>query len=340
MVSPKKATRDTILELIEKHGSVGSKVLADQLSISRQAVNAHLRALLDAGLIAKSGSTRNALYHPAGRTAPEQSFAGDFPLPELDEHRVYQRMSLSLNLPSQLKEDVEQIAAYTFTEMLNNAIDHSGSKKAHVKAALTPGKLEFEIKDWGIGAFASIRHKLGLADEQEAMIELVKGRTTTMPEAHTGEGIFFTARVADRLVLRSHNTQLEWRRDGDDVFASAPRWTKGTRVLVQIRRDSRAKLEKVFSRFAPEEFDYQFRKTTVQVKLLGRSYVSRSEAKRLLHKLEKFRVIELDFRGVESIGQGFADEVFRVFRNDHPDSAIVPVNANPAIEAMIKHAAQ
>jgi DNA-binding transcriptional ArsR family regulator len=337
-MSPKSPTKYRIVDLIKRHGGIGSTELAEALEISRQAVAAHLRELLDAGRISKSGSTRNALYHPAGTTAPEQTFGGDFRLAGLDEYAIYQRMGLSLNLPTQLKADVEHIAAYTFTELLNNAIDHSDSEKAHIEAQLTSGALEFDIKDGGIGVFASIMDKFGLADEQEAMINLVKGKTTTSPAMHTGEGIFFTARAADRLVLRSHNTQLEWNRARDDVFVSSPRWTKGTLAHVEIRRDSRVKLEKVFSRFAPQEFDFRFSKTSVKIKLLGKTYVSRSEAKRLLVNLEKFRVIELDFEGVKSIGQGFADEVFRVFPGRHADCTVVAVKANPAIEAMIKHA--
>lgn len=337
-MSPNPSTKEKILELVEERGSVGSTELAEKLSISRQAVAAHLRDLLDSGRIEKTGSTRNAKYHPVGSGVPEGTFGGDFTLAGLDEHRIHRRLARSLNLPSQLPRNVEDIVAYTFTELLNNAIDHSESKKARVEARLNPGTVEFQIKDWGIGVFASIKEKLGLESEQDAMIELIKGRTTTMPEAHSGEGIFFSAGVADRLVLRSHHTQLEWHRARDDVFASSPRWTKGTLAQVMVRRDSRVTLDQVFSRFAPEEFDFQFQKTSVKVKLLGRSYVSRSEAKRLLHNLDKFTEIEIDFAGVESIGQGFADQVFRVFPSRHPGCAVKALNANPAIEAMIRHA--
>ena len=105
-----------------------------------------------------------------------------------------------------------------------------------------------------------------------------------------------------------------------------------------IRRDARTRLEDVFQRFAPEEYDYRFEKTRLQVKLLRSDYVSRSEAKRLLANLGKFTEVELDFRGVERVGQSFADEVFRVFARDHPETTIRATNANTAIAAMIRHA--
>lgn len=78
--------------------------------------------------------------------------------------------------------------------------------------------------------------------------------------------------------------------------------------------------------------------TRQAVKLLRRNYVSRSEAKRLLHNLDRFSEIELDMRGVGHVGQGFADEVFRVFRQAHPGIRIEAVHASPAVAAMIAHA--
>jgi predicted RNase H-like HicB family nuclease len=37
----------------------------------------------------------------------------------------------------------------------------------------------------------------------------------------------------------------------------------------------------------------------------------------------------------EAIGQGFADQLFRGWTRDNPSSRLIPVNANPAILAMI-----
>ena len=45
----------------------------------------------------------------------------------------------------------------------------------------------------------------------------------------------------------------------------------------------------------------------------------------------------LDFKGVNSIGQGFADEVFRVFKNQYPEISIEVSNTNSAVDAMIRH---
>ena len=45
----------------------------------------------------------------------------------------------------------------------------------------------------------------------------------------------------------------------------------------------------------------------------------------------------MDFQSVDFIGQPFADEMFRVFHNQHPDVRIITLNTNDAINKMIAH---
>jgi hypothetical protein len=54
------------------------------------------------------------------------------------------------------------------------------------------------------------------------------------------------------------------------------------------------------------------------------------------HRFEKFKQVVLDFEGVSQIGQGFADELFRVFALDHPNVRLVPVNTSEAVAQMIR----
>lgn len=75
-----------------------------------------------------------------------------------------------------------------------------------------------------------------------------------------------------------------------------------------------------------------------QARILLLGSCSRSQAKRLLQRVDRFRRVGLDFAGVELIGQGFADKVFRVFANSHPEAALSAVNAVPAVHAMILRA--
>ncbi len=330
------STRDSIRRYIEENGSATGPELAEYLGITRQAVSLHLRQLIANAEIFKTGSTRAARYFPRDTTIAARRVKRDLALAGLDESAVYEDIAITLTL-SQLPDNIESIAHYAFTEMLNNAIDHSMCDRCAIEVRLDPAGLAFTVRDSGIGVFHSIADKFDLPDEHAAMIELIKGKTTTKPHAHSGEGIFFVSRAADRFVLRSHRLQIEWDRDRDDVFVSEPRFLKGTLVQFEIRKGSRTRLENVFAEFAPEEYDFQFEKTRVLVKLLQREYVSRSEAKRLLHNLDKFSEIELDMRDVASVGQGFADEVFRVFVSAHPGIVVRTVNAGKAVDAMIQH---
>ena len=86
------------------------------------------------------------------------------------------------------------------------------------------------------------------------------------------------------------------------------------------------------------DVDGGFTKTHVPIKNIFETYpVSRSQAKRLCNRFEKFKEVELDFDGVEEIGQGFAHEIFVVFQKKHTGIKIVPVNVNPEVEKMINH---
>ncbi len=48
-----------------------------------------------------------------------------------------------------------------------------------------------------------------------------------------------------------------------------------------------------------------------------------------------FKTVVLNFKDVPTIGQGFADEVFRVFRIEHPDVDVLAINANEEVQMMI-----
>ena len=329
-------TRGTIRRLIEKKGSASGPELAKHLGITRQAVSLHLRELIAGGVVFKTGSTRAARYFPASAAPEARRVKRHLKLAGLDESAVYEDLVITLNL-SQLPSNIEAIVHYAFTEMLNNAIDHSISERCMIEFCLDVTGVHFTVRDMGIGVFHSIADKLGFPDENTAMIELVKGKTTTMPQAHSGEGIFFVSRSADRFDLRSHRLQIAWDRAREDVFVSDTRFLQGTLARFGILRDSRTRLEDVFAEFAPEKYDFQFQRTRVLVKLLRQDYVSRSEAKRLLHNLDKFSEIELDMRDVKHVGQGFADEIYRVFAAAHPDIVIRTINASGAVEAMLRH---
>jgi hypothetical protein len=90
--------------------------------------------------------------------------------------------------------------------------------------------------------------------------------------------------------------------------------------------------------FAAYSIDHDFARTRTVVQLfdVGVRFVSRSEARRLLSGLERFRDVVVDFRGVQEVGQGFVDEVFRVWPSQHPEVTVRPANMVGPVEAMVR----
>lgn len=335
-------TIDRIRELIAAEGPVSGQQLAERLGMTRQGVNRHLQRLLSERRVAKTGSTRNARYRlvqedEAGVVSPPH-FRREYSTTGLAEDRVFEEVDLFLALKRGLSRGAYEIYRYALTEMVNNAVDHSHAERCTVTAFVDDYRASFLVSDRGIGIFRSIADRFELRDEAQAVIELSKGKRTTMPERHSGEGVFFTSKSADRLEIQSHRVRLVFDNEKSDLYVEKTRTHSGTTVSFELRRHSRRSLAKVFDHYASEDFAFRFQRTNVQIRLINTHYSSRSEAKRLTAGLEKFRLIELDFSGVSGIGQGFADELFRVFAGFHPEIRLEVQNANEIVARMIAHA--
>ncbi len=59
------------------------------------------------------------------------------------------------------------------------------------------------VSDNGIGIFRKIRRDLHLTDERHAILELSKGKVTTDPNRHSGQGIYFTSRAFEKFGILS-----------------------------------------------------------------------------------------------------------------------------------------
>ena len=198
------------------------------------------------------------------------------------------------------------------------------------------------IKDNGIGIFRKIVRDHNLKNENEAIFELKKGKLTSDAENHSGEGIFFTSKVVDYFLISSFNKAFS--SGSDEYFYSKEqnkeRYIKGTEVILVLNKNTKRTTKEIFDEYTSGDFIFNKTKTIIHLAkdYLEHDFVSRSLAKRILMNVEKFKVIVLDFENIDNIGQGFADEVFRVFKNKNPDITIVPINMNEEIEFMINRA--
>lgn len=261
----------------------------------------------------------------------------ELPIEGLEEHTVWERLQAQAPVRGATKEALD-ISRYAFTELLNNAIDHSSGTTVTVRWEASAEQIRAEIGDNGIGAFERIRRDLGLSDHRSALAEVTKGKVTTQPNRHSGEGLFFTSRAVDYFDLQANH--LRWTVDNrrGDFAMGVSSYAPGTRAAFEVDPRTARRLEDVFKAYTDDQL--QFSRTTVRVKLFesGSSFVSRSEAKRLLTGLERFLEVQIDFDKVESVGQGFADEVFRVWAKQHPDVRLVPVNMNDGVALMVGRA--
>lgn len=252
----------------------------------------------------------------------------------LSEDVIWRRVHEDLGLDS--ASPAGRIMGYAFTEMLNNAIDHSESERVTVNWWVTSDQWSFEIRDYGVGAFPKLRAGLALASDFEAIQELSKGKRTTDRARHTGEGIFFTSKAVD--VFRLTSSGIRWTVDNlrHDVALGVAPLVTGTSVECQIDPQTERSLRAIFDQFTE---DLKFVRTRPVVKLfeVGTIFVSRSEARRLLDGLATdFDTVEVDFSGVSDVGQGFVDELLRVWPNTHPGKTVIPTNMNPAVEFMVQ----
>jgi len=328
--------RQFILDNVEKHPLDLVKIVGEAFGISRQAVNRHIQQLVEQNLIEVDGPPRSPRYSLIPHLLLKRSYPLDG---KLEEDRVWRTDIAPLlgDLPS----NVIDILHYGFTEILNNAIDHSGGTAVEIFLARTASTFKIIITDNGEGIFKKIKNALNLFDERESVLELAKGKLTTDPSSHSGEGIFFTSRVFDNLWILSGDVAFShgFGNDEDWILKSQEK-RPGTAVFMDLKRHANQTLKSVFDQFTSGD-DFSFSKTVVPVELAqygNEALMSRSQAKRVLTRIEKFKIVIFDFKGVETIGQAFADEIFRVFAQAHPDIELSPINANPDVQAMISRA--
>jgi anti-sigma regulatory factor (Ser/Thr protein kinase) len=172
--------------------------VALQFNLTRQAVQQHLKRLVNAGQIAARGTGRWRRYSLV--RLDEQT--REYPLESrLTEEHVWKWVRELV--PSHASSEGQELLAYGVSEMVNNAIDHSEGKKVVAHFWRTPVSVTVRIADDGIGIFQKISNRLHLTDPRQSLLELGKGKFTTDPQRHTGEGVFFTSRAFDRFSLRS-----------------------------------------------------------------------------------------------------------------------------------------
>ena len=337
-----------IKEFLAKGDRFETAQVAILLDVSRQRAHRILQGLVNTGILRKVGTTRGAFYVHLGAEIdyPEDrrhQYALSFARNGASEDRILLNIEEGFAMLRKIPENIRRIFRFAFLELLNNALEHSSSETVQVVVGVTDTHLRFTIKDSGIGVFRKVASYRGLLSPHEAAQDLLKGKMTTDPTAHTGQGIFFVSKMADRMKLQSFELELLVDNVVGDVFLRAlARSVVGTNAIFEIALDSKRETREVFARFTnlTEDSDHGFDGTEVKVHLyqIGGYFLSRTEARRILSGLEKFHVVTLDFDRIPTVGQGFADEIFRVFHNSFPKVKIIPIGMNEEVAFMVNRA--
>jgi anti-sigma regulatory factor (Ser/Thr protein kinase) len=202
--------REFILRNVKGHPEGISLLAAQKFGLSRQAVSAYLTRLVKDDLLIASGNTRARRYDR--KPLYEDSFSVKLSHGMADD--VIWRARVLPNLKGN-PSNVLDICQYGFTEIFSNCADHSISDFAHIRIVLYYDEITIYIADDGVGIFEKIMTAFNLTDPRHALLELSKGKLTSDPTRHTGEGIFFTSRMFNEFTIMSGHLYYSKKLTGD-----------------------------------------------------------------------------------------------------------------------------
>ncbi|AFA49356.1 STAS-like domain-containing protein [Acetobacterium woodii] len=334
----KERIENYILELIKNgnHEDVKQKTIY-ACDISPTTYYRYLKNLKDKNLIKEDKNNRYVLAD-----VRKELFC--YKNKGLYEHEIYEN-DIDQFIKT-LPKNIQNIWYYAFTEIMNNAIEHSSANEIHVLVAETPLDIIIVISDEGIGIFNNIKSFIEETTGEEisledAMRQLFKGKFTTKSENHAGEGIFFTSRIMDLFMIASsglffsHDNYKDLEAKISDIVPNSTLLKKGTSVMMQLSKNSNKETRTIFNQFTTP--DEGFFRTEIKLKnFCEHGYpVSRSQARRIFDGMNLFKEVTIDFEGVSDLGQAFCHEIFVVFQNKFPDIQIKAINANENVQGMI-----
>jgi anti-sigma regulatory factor (Ser/Thr protein kinase) len=324
---------DRVRRLTDRRGEVQNRDVARALRVSPATAHRLLQALVIGGVLERRGKGRATRYRLRG-------VRRRFRLVGLDEHRAWEDVAAEIARIRPLETDAARSLAYAASEILNNAVDHSDGRTVEVAVRFEQGGgTVTTVRDDGVGVFRRVCEDFGYATPADAIVQLEKGKLTSDPTRHSGEGLFFSSKAVTRFRLESQGTAWIVDNQVRDSGIGPSEVRRGTRVQLEMVPGYVRPLEDLFAAYTdPQSLQFTRTRATIKLAGLGKTLVSRSEAKRLLARLAEFQHVTLDFSGVEVAGQGFCDEVFRVFARAHPKVALEPVGMSDTVAFMVNRA--
>ena len=325
----KSAIISYLLEKLDAGVPNVAKTVHEAFSINQNTVHTYINELIKQGVLVR---VKRDTYRLAVKRA---IYSFSRKAGEIQDEQAIFDACLRKHLES-LPTNVREIWEYISGEIINNVIDHSEAENLQITIMQTTLSTKMLVIDNGVGIFAKIKEHFKMNSLDEAISELFKGKLTTDPVNHSGEGIFFCSRLADLFVVFSDQKVFTINKYDADDLVDIPTDQQGTSVLIELSNTSNKTAESIFNQYA--QVDGGFQMTMIPLKnMFDSAPVSRSQAKRLCQRLDKFSEVVLDFDGLNWMGQGFAHQVFVVFQNQHPEIDLKPIHMSSGVERMYLH---
>lgn len=322
-----------ITQLAEERPADLAKAVAERAGCGMAKARSLVKQLAELGWLQVHGGAGRQRRHSPGRL---RQIVRRYPLAGLEEDLPWAQ---DFAPHFTLAPHVRQMLQHAFTELLNNAIDHSEGQTVTVSMRQTPAHVQLLVSDDGRGLFDKIREGFAIDDPALAMLELSKGKLTSDPARHTGRGLYFTSRLADIFDLHANAVAFQHREwDPRSWKQGRAMRQHGSAIFLAIALDTPRTLDAVMRSASLEARNYAIERTTLPLRLIVNDDVgleSRAQARRVASRLTEFKQAELDFTGIDHIGQGFADELFRVFGGQQAAVQLLVKNASPRVSAMI-----
>lgn len=326
----KQSIKRYILEKISQQASSVSQTVASTFSVNPSTIHAYMNELIEDNIIRKK---QRGQYELVSNVFTYELSRADG---DLDDDMYAYENCLSGHING-FSDNVRDIWSYAFTEMINNVMDHSMADKVSLVVSQDFLATRVILTDNGVGIFQKIKDYFKLSSMEEAICELFKGKLTTDTTNHSGEGIFFTSKLMDDFfIISSGKVFTNNKYDDSKILDFALENQKGTCVIMSLSNYTHKTAREVFDAYANVEGG--FIRTKIPLKnIFDVSPVSRSQAKRVCNRLDKFKEVIVDFDSIVWIGQAFAHQLFVVFANNHPDIELIPINMNEDVTKMYNH---
>ena len=238
--------KEYIIERLNKKTKVSSRYLVRKTGFTRSYLNRFLQELIEEGQIVKIGKARKTIYILADAEKLESfresrmnyslCLKNDFQIPSTSLNTL-ESIKKETGIFSGLSVNVVEIIDSSFTELLNNAIVHSGAESINIKMKREQDFISTEITDNGIGIFKKIMEHFSLKNELEAIQQILRGKLTTFPESHAGQGLYNVSKSCDSFVIHSGRKKFMLNNIVNEMSIKDAREIKGTRIKFSINEN-------------------------------------------------------------------------------------------------------